>query len=401
MDYYERTLALKNELVENRRYLHTNAETGLEMPKAKAYIMKKLTEYGIDPKSCGKAGVTATIGHTGKGHTGKVILLRADMDALPIREESGLDFACTTGDKAHACGHDFHAAMLLTAAKLLKEDEENLKGIVRLMFQPGEEIFEGAQDMIDGGILEKPKPDAALAFHIGSGQIAPDTPEFLFLYNDTGVMMASMDEFCITIQGKGGHGGFPHLAVDPINIGAHIHLALQELIARECDPNHACVLTVGQFSGGLVPNIIPDTAVLRGTIRCNDAQSREKLVCRMRQIAEQTAMVFGGTARVTMPKRVPTLTCDKETVQAMVSYMEELSIPGLAGTALGMTASGSEDFALIAEQVPSAYIFIQAGFHDERGAYPQHHPRVQFNENVLHVGAACMAHCARRWLEES
>jgi len=393
MNYYDRAMALRTELVENRRYLHANAEVGLDMPKARAYIMKKLKEYGIDPMPCGKAGITATI-----GHGGKVLLLRADMDALPMREESGLDYACPTGDKAHACGHDFHAAMLLTAAKLLKEDEGHLKGTVKLMFQPGEETFQGAQDMINGGILENPVPDAALAFHIGSGQIPPEAPEFLFMYNDTGVMMASMDEFSITVQGKGGHGGFPHMSIDPINIGVHIHLALQELIARESDPGNACVLTIGQFSSGSAPNIIPERAFLQGTIRCNHPEAREKLVRRMKQVAEQVAGVFGGTAQVDMPKRVPTLTCDKEIIQAMVSYIKELPLSGLTGVS-GISASGSEDFALIAEQIPSAYIFLQAGFPDERGAYPQHHPKVQFNENALPFGAACMAHCARRWLE--
>ena len=154
MNYYERAQALADELTANRRYFHANAEVGLQLPKTKAYVMEKLREYGIEPQECGE-GVTATVG---KG--GKTILLRADMDALPMAEESGLPYACPTGAQAHTCGHDCHAAMLLTAAKLLKEDEASLAGTVKFMFQPAEETFEGSKNMIEHGLLENPKPDA-------------------------------------------------------------------------------------------------------------------------------------------------------------------------------------------------------------------------------------------------
>ena len=165
MNYYQRALELNEETIANRRYLHTNAETGLDMPKAKAFVMKKLKEYGLEPKECGY-GVTAKLG---KG--GKVLMLRADMDALPMPEESGEPFACPTGKEAHACGHDFHAAMLLTAAKMLKENESELEGTVKFMFQPAEETFEGGKNMIENGILENPKVDAALAYHVAAGQM--------------------------------------------------------------------------------------------------------------------------------------------------------------------------------------------------------------------------------------
>ena len=163
MNYYERALALKEETVSHRRFFHVNAEVGLNMPKGQAYVLEELKKLGIDAQPCGH-GVSATVG---KG--GKCLLLRADMDALPMAEESGLDFACPTGTEAHTCGHDFHVAMLLTAAKMLKENEANLEGTVKFMFQPAEETFEGAKDMIDNGILENPVPDAALAYHVTSG----------------------------------------------------------------------------------------------------------------------------------------------------------------------------------------------------------------------------------------
>ena len=388
MNLYERALELKQETISHRRYLHQNAEVGLDTPKAKAYVIEQLRKCGMEPVECGH-GVMATL-----GQPGKTLLLRADMDALPMTEESGLDFACTTG-ATHACGHDCHAAMLLTAAKLLKEREGELKGSVRFMFQPGEETFEGSRDMIKHGILE-PKPDAALAFHVAAGRM----PLGLYLYNNTReAMMFSVDGFQIAVTGRGSHGAYPHQAIDPINIGVHIHLALQELIARECDPSKACVLTIGQFSAGTAANIIPETAVLKGTIRTNDAKERAMLVRRLQAVSQATAAVFGGTAVVTWDCQVPTLVCDPDVVNAMAGYMGELPVPGLVGQP-GIKASASEDFALIAEQVPSAFFYLSAGFQDEQGDAAAHNPKVRFHEDALPMGAAGLAHCALRWLEE-
>lgn len=390
MNYYERALELKDETIANRRHIHKNAETGLDLPKTKAYVMKKLTEYGLEPKDCGY-GVTATLG---KG--GKVLLLRADMDALPMPEESGEEFACPTGKEAHTCGHDFHAAMLLTAAKMLKEKEDTLEGTIKFMFQPAEETFEGSKNMIENGILENPPVDAALAYHVSPGKM----PIGLFMYNDKDTMMYSVDGFKITIHGKGSHGAYPHVGIDPINIGVHIHLALQELIARESDPTHSCVLTIGQFAGGTAANIIPETAVLQGTIRTNKPEARELLVRRMKEVAEKTAAVYNGTVDIEMISEVPPLICNPKLTDEVVGYMQELGIPGLTPYP-GISASASEDFAVIAEKVPSTFMYLSAGYLDERGQYPAHHPKAQFNEDVCPIGAACLAHCASQWLKNN
>lgn len=390
MNYYERALELKDETIANRRHIHKNAETGLDLPKTKAYVMEKLTEYGLEPKDCGY-GVTATLG---KG--GKVLLLRADMDALPMPEESGEEFACPTGKEAHTCGHDFHAAMLLTAAKMLKEKEDTLEGTIKFMFQPAEETFEGSKNMIENGILENPPVDAALAYHVSPGKM----PIGLFMYNDKDTMMYSVDGFKITIHGKGSHGAYPHVGVDPINIGVHIHLALQELIARESDPTHSCVLTIGQFAGGTAANIIPETAVLQGTIRTNKPEARELLVRRMKEVSEKTAAVYNGTVDIEMISEVPPLICNPKLTDEVVGYMQELGIPGLTPYP-GISASASEDFAVIAEKVPSTFMYLSAGYLDERGQYPAHHPKAQFNEDVCPIGAACLAHCASQWLKNN
>ena len=261
------------------------------------------------------------------------------------------------------------------------------------MFQPAEETFEGSKNMIEHGILENPKVDAALAYHVSPGQM----PVGIYMYNSTGTMMYSVDGFHIEIKGKGSHGAYPQNSIDPINIAAHVYLALQSIIAREVDPSKACLMTVGKFQAGTAANIIPDTAVLEGTIRTNDKASRELLVRRMKETAIQTAETFGGTAKITMISEVPPLICNPEFTEQIVGFMKELDIPKLTPYP-GISASASEDFANIAEQVPSAFMYLSAGYMDDRGKYSAHNPKVQFNEDVCPIGAACLAHCATRYL---
>lgn len=390
MNYYQRALELNEETIANRRYLHTNAETGLDMPKAKAFVMKKLKEYGLEPKECGY-GVTAKLG---KG--GKVLMLRADMDALPMPEESGEPFACPTGNEAHACGHDFHAAMLLTAAKMLKENESELEGTVKFMFQPAEETFEGGKNMIENGILENPKVDAALAYHVAAGQM----PVGIYMYNDNGTMMYSVDGFRITINGKGSHGAYPQKSIDPINVAVHVYLALEAIMAREVDPTKACVMTVGKFEAGTAANIIPDTAVLEGTIRSNDNEARQLMVRRMKETAQKTAECFGASADITMLSEVPPLICDPKLTDEIVGYMKEIGIPNLTPYP-EVSSSASEDFASIAEKVPATFMYLSAGYTDERGQYGAHNPKVQFNEDVCPIGSSCLAYCATQWLKNN
>ena len=390
MNYYERALALKEETIAHRRFFHVNAEVGLNMPKGQAYVLEELKKLGIDAKPCGH-GVTATV-----GNGGKCLLLRADMDALPMAEESGLDFACPTGTEAHTCGHDFHVAMLLTAAKMLKENEANLEGTVKFMFQPAEETFEGAKNMLENGILENPTPDAALAYHVTSGKM----PVGIYMYNNASTMMFSVDGFKITVKGKGAHGAYPHASIDPINIAVHIYTALEALIAREVDPAKANLLTIGKFAAGTASNIIPETAELQGTIRSNDKPSRELLVRRMKEIAVKTAETYGGTAEIEMLSEVPPLICDPKLTNEFVGYMKDMNIPG-AMPYPGISASASEDFASIADKIPGTFMYLSAGFLDDRGLAPAHNPKVMFNEDVCPIGASSYAHCATEWLKNN
>ena len=340
MDYLKRSVELFEETTANRRYLHQNPEVGTELPNTSAFIRDKLTEMGYAPKLCGGCGVVATVGKAG----GKTILLRSDMDALPMREESGLPFASSC-DAAHTCGHDCNAAQLLTAAKLLKENEDALAGTVKLMFQPAEEVFLGAKAMIADGVLEDPKPDAALSFHVTSGQMPPT----VFLYNSTGTMMNSVDGFKITVRGKGSHGAYPERSVDPINIAVHIYLALEAIVAREITSTQASVMTVGIFSAGDAYNIIPETAQLQGSIRTDSPEQRELLVRRMKQVAASVAETYNGSAEVEMIAEVPPLICDHDVTESFAGYMKELDVPGQFAVA-DLKATASDDFACVLER---------------------------------------------------
>ena len=390
MDYLKRSVELFEETTANRRYLHQNPEVGMELPNTSAFIRDKLTEIGYTPKLCGGCGVVATVGKAG----GKTILLRSDMDALPMREESGLPFASSC-DAAHTCGHDCNAAQLLTAAKLLKENEDALAGTVKLMFQPAEEVFLGAKAMIADGVLEDPKPDAALSFHVTSGQMPPT----LFLYNSTGTMMNSVDGFKITVRGKGSHGAYPERSVDPINIAVHIYLALEAIVAREITSTQASVMTVGIFSAGDAYNIIPETAQLQGSIRTDSPEQRELLVRRMKQVAASVAETYNGSAEVEMIAEVPPLICGHDVTESFAGYMKELDVPEQFAVA-DLKATASDDFACVLDRIPGAYIYLSAGFAD-RPATQQHSPDVLFNEEVFRFGPAYMAHCATRWLEDA
>ena len=389
MDFYNRALHLKNETVSHRRYLHQNAECGLDMPLAVKYVTDKLISYGLKPQPCGK-GVTATIGN-GR----PVILLRADMDALAGKEDSGEAFACNRGN-FHGCGHDMHTAMLLTAAKLLKEAENRLCGTVKLMFQPGEEILQGCANMVENGILQGPEPQCALALHVAAGNM----PWGMFMYNAGGVMMNSADNFSIKINGKGGHGAYPNLAIDPINTAVHIYTALQSLAAIEADPKQICTITIGNFHGGDTLNVIPDYAVMEGSLRTDDVNCRRQIKRRIEEVCHNIAKAFGCSAEISWLAAVPPLVCEKAFTENMVKYMQEMPSATLTAVA-GMKATASEDFAVIAEKIPSAMFYLSAGFADERGTYTAHNPKVVFNEDVLPLGAAIYAHCAVKWLEEN
>ena len=380
---------LKAAITADRRTLHRNPEAGPDLPETAAYVKRRLEEMGYAPRDLA-GGVTADITGT---DTGRCVLLRTDMDALRIREATGLEFQSENG-AMHACGHDLHTAMLLGAAQLLRQHQSELRGTVRLVFQPDEEGFTGAKAMLAAGILEKaPRPQAAMALHVNSG-----TPSGLVLCG-RGTFMAGCTLFRVTVKGVGCHGAMPETGVDPINIAAHIYLSLQELIARELAAKTPAVVTVGRFCGGEAPNIIPGDCVMEGTIRTFDRDVTARLMARIGELAENTARAFRGSAQMEELASAPPLKNTPDLVNRMADWAGEL-LGGQSVYRLDEGGMGSEDFASYTYEVPSAYLLLGAGTaaEDPRFGKPMHNACVVFNEAVLPRGAALYAMGALRWL---
>lgn len=390
--------ALQEEIKSHRLWLHTHAETGFDLAETKPYVKSALTEMGYTVQECGKAGLVTTVGKPG----GKVLLLRADMDALPIAEEADVDFACKNG-RMHACGHDMHTAMLLGAAKILKAHESELGGTVKLMFQPAEEIFEGSKDMIASGVLENPRPDAALMIHVAAGM---PLPAGTVVVSAPGVSAPAADYFTIRVHGKGCHGSAPQNGIDPLTAAAHILIALQEIHARELSASDEAVLTIGTFHAGEAGNVIPDTATMGGTIRTYDEKTRAYLKERMTAIAKNVAEAFRASAEVSFGSGCPTLVNDKDLSEKVTGYLKDLLGANRAFTTAELNGGkparggGSEDFAYVSHEVPSLMLALAAGEPSKGYVYPQHHPKVKFDESVLSTGAAVFVDCALQYLRE-
>ena len=393
---------IRDHVLRERRALHQMPGTGFDIGDTLAYVRQELTEMELQPTDCGRAGLTALVG--GK-RPGRVFLLRADMDALPIQEEADVDFASQNG-RMHACGHDLHTAMLLGAARLLKAHEDEIDGTVKLMFQPAEEIFEGSHDMIEAGLLEHPKVDAALMIHVMAGM---PFPAGTVVVSAPGVSAPAADYFDIKVQGKGCHGSMPNTGVDPLTAAAHILIALQELHARELAMDDRAVLTIGTMNAGTAANVIPDTVTTGGSLRTFDEETRALLKQRMTEIAQFTAKAFRAEAEVTFGSGCPTLVNDKDLSACCGQYMKELLGQGKAFSVAELNAmgggsssktAGSEDFAYVSQEVPSLMLALAAGQPEKGYCYPQHHPMAKFDESVLPGGSAVYAWAALRWLQD-
>ena len=390
-------------IVSNRRYLHTHPETGFDLKETVSYVKKELEDMGYEPIECGKAGLISVAG--GK-KPGKVFLIRGDMDALPIKEEADVDFASDSG-RMHACGHDMHTAMLLGAARLLKMHEDEIEGTIKLMFQPAEEIFEGSHDMIEAGVLKNPDVDAALMIHVMAGM---PFEAGTVIVSAPGVSAPAADYFDIKVQGKGCHGSMPNAGVDPLNVAAHILIALQEINARELAMSEQAVLTIGTMNAGVAANVIPDTVNMGGSIRTFDEETRAFIKERMVEISEGIAKSFRAEAEVTFGSGCPTLVNDKDLSVCAEKYVKELlgqrkafsvaQLNAMSGDSKSSKSAGSEDFAYVSQEVPSIMLALAAGQPDKGYCYPQHHPMVKFDESALAGGSAVYAYTAMRWLEE-
>ena len=384
--FYEEAQSFYDDLVKWRRDLHQIPELGLDLPKTSEYVQRRLTEMGIPFTTI--VNGSGVVGQIGDG--GKCLMLRSDFDALPIKEESGEPFASTNGCM-HACGHDLHAATLLAAARILKAHEAEIPGTVKLFFQPGEEGADGAKVALEEGILENPKVDAAFAMHV-----IGNVPLGVLVSGER--PMAAAYNFRITVDGLGGHGSMPEHCIDPITAGVNIHLALQALVAREISPLTEVALTVGKFQAGSASNVIPQQAVLEGTMRVFDPEVEKFVVKRIGEVAEGVAKTYRCTAKIEVLHNCPAVFNDKEFMDECNAYAEQIfpEAPKYAD----MHGMGSEDFGSISQQCRANYMMIGAAPADGDPRYGQHNPHVRFNEQAIPMAAAIYASVAMNWLTD-
>ena len=388
--------ALQPELEATRRDLHMHPETGFDLNNTLEKVRSELTAMGYEPQDCGKAGLVALAG--GK-KPGKTILLRADMDALPLQEMADVPYKSQTPGKMHGCGHDMHTTMLLGAAKLLKENEDKIQGTVKLAFQPAEEIFLGAKDMIANGLLENPKVDAALMFHVAIGTPIPEG--FIIVLSD-GTGMSSCEQYYIKVTGKGGHGSTPHVAIDPITAAAQIHVALAEINSRELDANEYGVFTTCKFQAGHTSNVIPAFAEMWGTIRTNDPTGAkgEFIRTRIEEVAKGVGAALRCEVEVKFFDFCPCVMVDSSLSSELTGYLKERYGEERV-VKLEKTATGSEDFAFISQEVTSVTFNIGAGCTEHGYVQAVHHPEARFDDSILYQGSAAYAYMALRYLEEN
>ena len=378
----------------NRWYqdLHQIPEVGLDLPQTSAYVQRELAAMGYEPQVVGTSGVCALLSGSRPGPT---LLLRADMDALPMEEINDLPFRSPRKDAAHMCGHDSHMTMLLGAAKLLMEHRSQLAGNVKFMFQPGEEGFNGALEMIQAGILENPPVDAAMALHCLCGDHHPSGTMLCAL---DGPAKASADSMVIRVYGKGSHGATPEQGVDVLNILCHIHSGLQTILEREISPFEQAVLSICQIHAGTAANILPAEGFMEGTLRTFNEETRSTAKKRIQEIAEGTAALFGGRCEVQFHDGLlPTLNNQARAAE-MFSYVRELLGEEHTGT-IG-PVMGAEDFSEVSTRIPAVYMDLACGSVEEGYCYGVHSPYFRLNQEALPVGVASFAECAMRYLEK-
>jgi len=378
------------EAVRLRRRIHRTPELGLELPLTRGAVLESLQGLPVDLETSPKtSGVVATLHGKVPGRT---ILLRADMDALPVQEDTGLEFASERSGAMHACGHDAHVAMLAAAARLLAARREEFAGTVKLLFQPGEEGFGGARILIGEGLLERaPRAEGAFAIHVD-----PTLPAGC-IATRPGPIMASGDLLSIDLTGKGGHASMPHHAVDPIPVACEIVLALQSLVTRRTDAFDPVVVSVTRVQAGTTANVIPASAHLLGTIRSVSESARRAVHEGVRRVVGGIAAAHGVEAQVHLVEGYPVTVNDEGFARFAQQVASEVAGDG---SVIEMKAPvmGAEDFSYILQRVPGAIVFLGAR-PDAREPAPLHSNRMVLDENALATGIALHAAMALRFLE--
>ncbi len=372
-----------------RRDFHRHPELGFNEFRTAGIVARELTALGLEVTSgVGKTGVVALLEGARPGPT---ILMRFDMDALPIMEETGAEYASENPGVMHACGHDAHTAIGLTVARLLNDQKQNLGGRVKFIFQPAEEGLGGAEGMLADGILENPSPDCALALHVWNNK------PLGWLGISKGYVMAASEEFEVVIQGQGGHGAIPNLAVDPVVATAQIISALQTIVSRNVAPVDTAVVTVTAVHGGEAFNVIPPLMTFRGTIRTFKPEVRAVVLERFNQIVTGIAASLGCQAEIKLIPSTPALFNDDRITEQVQKVAVEM--PGMTMDTTFNTM-GSEDMAFMLQRVPGCYFMIGSANHAAGKDAPHHHPRFDIDEGALPKAVGLMATAAAQILNQ-
>jgi len=382
--------ALLPGVVDLRRELHLYPELGLDLPRTQAAVLDALDGLGLDI-TVGER-LSSVVADLDGGRPGPTIVLRGDMDALPMTEETGLDFASRTGDTMHSCGHDAHTAMLVGAARLLSARRAELPGRVRFMFQPGEEGDGGAALMISDGVLDG--VDAAFALHV-----APNLPTGLVAWRP-GAMLAAADEFEITVIGRGGHASSPHWSTDPVPVACEVVLALQSMITRTVDAFDPAVLTVSQLNSGTANNVIADSVRMSGTLRSVSERTRRAVMARISTVADGVASAHGCTASVEIAEGYP-VTVNDAAFAGFVAEVAAATFGERRVVQMPDPVMGSEDFSYVLAQVPGAMIFLGVCPPDRPDPFSApacHSNRMMLHEDVMADGIALHAAVATSFL---
>lgn len=391
VDVLQEVRAVETDMIKWRRDLHQIPELGLELPKTSAYVQARLKEMGIPFTTL--VNGNAVVGLIEGAADGPTLAIRADMDALPIAEETGLPFAATNG-WMHACGHDGHTAMLLGAAKVLNEHRHLLKGRVKLLFQPGEEYPGGAKPMIEEGCMENPKVDYVIGLH--EGNIDPSMPSGVFAWND-GAMMASMDRFLIEVKGQGSHGAYPELAHDPIVTAGQLIGALQTIKSRNVKATDPTIVSICRVEGGFNQNIIPDKVELEGTVRALNDDVRHMMARRIEEISKGIGAGMGVECKVTYDFKYPAVINDKETTHRVKDILQNLFGEERV-IETPEPRMGGEDFAYYLQEAPGTFLFLSNPNPVEGTVYPHHHAKFDVDESLFYMGAAAFVQVALEFL---
>lgn len=391
IDFTKETYAIKEDVIKLRRDLHQHPELAFEEMRTSSIVARELTELGLEVRrGVGKTGV---IGLLEGAHDGPTILIRADMDALPIDEATGLEYASTIPNVMHACGHDGHTAIALGVARLLAGKREQLHGCIKFVFQPAEETGTGARAMIADGALNDPRPEIVLGLHLWNS-----LPVGTLGVAD-GPVMAGSSIFKIEIIGKGGHAAAPHVAVDPVVCGAHLVTALQTIISRTLDPLDTGVISVTTIEAGNTHNVIPETAHLTGTVRCFSTEVRNLLEQRMHEVVEHVCASFRCTGKLSIEHLTPPVKNDRQIAERLRNVFAR--VEGITALDTTVRTMGSEDVGMFMDDIPGMYFFVGARDTSADDYFGHHHPRFTFNEEALPLGVALLASAAGAYVLEN